>query len=389
VLVRVVGRQIEVRATTDPGEGEASSMDFTYDAEQEALRDVARQAMDREVGGALLRQMADDPDGVDAALWAKLVDLGWTGLVLPVEVGGAGGGLAELCIVLYETGRAPLPGPFFSSAVFATLAARALGADDLLADLAAGRTRGTVALHESGHGDPLKTVRTRARRRGAGWVLDGLKPLVLDGHTADWVIVVAGTEQGRRSFLVREPAAEPVPTLDPLRKAARLVLDETPCVPIGPGGNQASLWRRIMDDASVALASETLGTADRALELAIGYTKERVVFDRPVASFQVVKHKIVDMFHQVEMARVAVQFAAWASDADDDRRQRAAAMAAGYTTEAAIKVTAEDIQLHGGVGFTWASDAHFLFKRAKQNDVLLGGHATHRKRLAAMLVDTA
>jgi alkylation response protein AidB-like acyl-CoA dehydrogenase len=144
-----------------------------------------------------------------------------------------------------------------------------------------------------------------------------------------------------------------------------------------------------MDDTAVALASETLGTADRALELAIAYTKERVVFDRPVASFQVVKHKIVDMFHLVEMARVAVQFAAWASDAEDPARQRAAAMAAGYTTEAAVKVTGEDIQLHGGVGFTWANDAHFLFKRAKQNDVLLGGHATHRKRLAAMLVDTA
>ncbi|HUY67352.1 MAG TPA: acyl-CoA dehydrogenase family protein [Acidimicrobiales bacterium] len=364
-------------------------MDFTYDAEQEALADVARQAMDREVGSALVRRMADDPDGVDAALWQKLVDLGWTGLVIPVGSGGAGAGLAELCIVLHETGRVPLPGPFFSSGVLATLAARALEADELLADLAAGRTRGTVALHESGHGDPLDTVRTRARRRGAGWVLDGLKPLVLDGHTADWAIVVAGTEQGRRAFLVEKPDGEPVPALDPLRKVARLDLHDRPCVPIGPAGNQAPIWRRIVDDTSVALAAETLGVADRALELAIGYTKERVVFDRPVASFQVVKHKIVDMFHQVEMARVAVQFAAWASDAEDPARQRAAAMAAGYTTEAAVKVTGEDIQLHGGVGFTWANDAHFLFKRAKQNDVLLGGHATHRKRLAAMLVDTA
>jgi len=139
----------------------------------------------------------------------------------------------------------------------------------------------------------------------------------------------------------------------------------------------------------VALAAETLGTADRALALAIDYTKERVVFDRPVASFQVVKHKIVDMFHQIEMARVAVQFAAWASDAEASERQRAAAMATAYTSEAAVKVTGEAIQLHGGVGFTWACDAHFLFKRAKQNDVLIGGHAGQRKRLATMLIDTA
>jgi alkylation response protein AidB-like acyl-CoA dehydrogenase len=364
-------------------------MDFTYDAEQEALADVARRAMDREVGGELLRRLADDPVGHDEHLWSTLVELGWTGLVIPESFGGAGGGLVDLCIVLPETGRVPLPGPFFSSAVFATLAARALGADELLADLVSGRSRGTVALHEFGHGDPLSTVHTRARRRGAGWVLDGLKPLVLDGHTADWAIVVAGTEEGRRAFLVEEPGGTAVPALDPTRKVARLDFDERPCRPIGPAGNQASVWRRIMDDTSVALASETLGTADRALELAIDYTKERVVFDRPVASFQVAKHKIVDMFHVVEMARVAVQFAAWASDADDPRRERAAAMAAGYTSEAAVKVTGEDIQLHGGVGFTWANDAHFLFKRAKQNDVWLGGHASHRMRLAHLLVDTA
>ncbi len=361
-------------------------MDFTYDAEQEALRDVARQAMDDEVGGELVRRMADDTDGFDAGLWKKLVDLGWTGLILPESSGGAGAGLAELCIVLYETGRVPLPGPFFSSAVFATLAARALGAEDLLADLAAGSTRGTVAVHESGHGDPLATIGTRARRKGAKWVLDGVKPLVLDGHTADWVIVLAGTELGRRAFLVEQPDGEPVPTLDPLRKAARLDLHERPCTPIGPTGSQSPIWRRIMDDTAVAMASETLGAADRALELAIAYSKERVVFDQPVASFQVAKHKIVDMFHLVEMARVGVQFAAWASDAEDPQRERAAAMAAGYTGEAAVKVTGEDIQLHGGVGFTWANDAHFLFKRAKQNDVLLGGSASHRKRLANMMI---
>jgi alkylation response protein AidB-like acyl-CoA dehydrogenase len=363
-------------------------MDFTYDAEQEALRDVARQAMDREVGGARLREMADDPDGIDPGLWTTLVELGWTGLVISEAFGGAAAGLSDLCIVLAETGRVPLPGPFLSSAVMATLAAKALGADDLLEDLSAGRTRGTVALHEFGHGDPLANVRTRARRRGATWVLDGLKPLVLDGHTADWAIVVAGTEEGRRSFLVENPDGEPVPALDPTRKVARLELQDRPCVPVGPVGNQAAIWHRVMDDVSVALAAETLGTADRALALAIGYTTERVVFDQPVASFQVVKHKIVDMFHQVEMARVAVQFAAWASDAEDPQRQRAAAMAAGYTAEAAIKVTGEAIQLHGGVGFTWANDAHFLFKRAKQNDVLMGGHASQRKRLGALLLDT-
>jgi hypothetical protein len=137
-------------------------MDFTYDAEQEALGDVARQAMDREVGGARLRQMADDPDGIDADLWTTLVDLGWTGLVIPEAFGGAGGGLSDLSIVLNETGRVPLPGPFFSSAVMATLAAKALGADSLLADLSTGRTV-SVTPHEEA------LARARARQKDQGW----------------------------------------------------------------------------------------------------------------------------------------------------------------------------------------------------------------------------
>lgn len=365
------------------------AVDFTFSPEQETLRDVARQAMERTADGDLVRRLADDVDGVDDRLWRALVELGWTGLLVPEALGGAGAGLAEMSIVLTEMGRVPLPGPFFSSAVLATVAARALGAEDLLSALAAGRTRGTVALHEPGHGDPLHAIATRARRKGGTWVLDGVKPLVLDGHTAEWAIVVAGTEEGRRAFVVEQPEASPVPALDPTRKLARIELHEQRCEPVGPPGNQSRLWRRVLDDVSVAAASELLGVADRALELAIGYTKERTVFDRPVASFQVAKHKMVDMFHLVEMARVGVQFAAWTSDAEDPQRERAAAMAAGYAAEAAVQVTGDNIQLHGGVGFTWEDDAHFLFKRAKQNDVLIGGNASQRKRVASLLVDTA
>ncbi|HMD46120.1 MAG TPA: acyl-CoA dehydrogenase family protein [Acidimicrobiales bacterium] len=364
-------------------------MDFTFDEDQIALQGVARQALEREVDGALVRRLADDPVGVDDGLWGRLVDLGWTGLLIPASAGGAGAGLLETCIVVEQMGRIPFPGPFFSSAVYATLAARALGADELLPALAAGERRGTVALHELGHGDPLGTVRARARRKGADWVVSGLKPLVLDGHSADWVIVVARTEEGIRSFLYEHPVAQAVPTLDPLRKAARLELDEHPMVPIGPPGNQGALWRRVLDDTAVALASETVGVADRALELAIGYTSGREVFGRPIATFQVAKHKMVDMFHLLEMGRVGAQYAAWASDVESPDRERAAAMAAGYCAEAGVKVTGDDIQLHGGVGFTWSNDSHFLFKRAKMNEVLFGGVSFERARLAHMLLEPA
>jgi alkylation response protein AidB-like acyl-CoA dehydrogenase len=364
-------------------------VDFTYDAEQLALQDVARTALARQCDPATLRELAEDPTGTTVALWHTLVDLGWTGLLVPEAQGGTGTGLLEMCIVVEQMGRIPLPGPFFSSSVAATLAARALGATDLLGDLASGARRGTIALGEQGHGDPLSTVRTRARRKAAQWVLNGEKPFVLDGHSADWAIVVARSEEGVRSYLLESPEAELVPSLDPTRKLARLVLDDTPVVPLGPGGSQAALWQRVQDDIAVALAAETVGAADRALAEAIAYTSERIVFDRPVATYQTVRHRLVEMFQQVEMARAGVQFAAWASDTESPERAQSAAMAAGYAAEAGVRVTGDDIQLHGGVGFTWSNDAHFLFKRVKQNDVLSGGAASFRHRLASLFIESA
>jgi len=356
-------------------------VDFTFDAEQVALQDVARRAMD-ELGPGELRSLADDPDGFSDGQWDHLVALGWTDLLSP----DSGAGLLELCIVLEQMGRVPLPGPFFSSAVLATLAARALGADNLLAGLASGEQRGTVALHEQGHGHPIGTVRARARRKGAGWVVSGVKPVVVDGHTADWAIVVALAEDGVRSFLLRGPRAEAVPNLDPTRKLARLVLDEEPVEPLGPPGDQNALWRGVLDDVSVALAAELVGVCDRALSEAVEYAKDRVVFDRPIASFQSVKHRIVEMYQSLELARAGVHFAAWASDTAAPERPRAAAMAAAYTAEAAVRLTGDNIQVHGGTGFTWANDAHFLFKRAKQNEVLMGGTGHQWHQLAGELI---
>ncbi len=357
-------------------------MDFTFDAEQLALQDVARRAMG-EVGADTVRELADDPSGLSADLWDRWVAMGWTGMLVP----GEGAGLLEMGIILEQMGRVPLPGPFFSSAVMATLAADALGATELFDGLASGRQRGTVALHEQGHGHPLGTVRARARRKGSGWVVSGSKPVVVDGHTADWAIVVALAEEGIRSFLLPAPKAEAVPALDPTRKLARLVLQEEPVEPLGPVGDQAPLWRRVLDDVSVGLAAELVGVADRSLEEAVEYAKVRVVFDRPIASFQSVKHRIVDMYHALEMARAGVHFAAWAADTDAPERSRAATMAGAYASEAAVRVTGDNIQVHGGVGFTWANDAHFLFKRAKQNEVLMGGSGHQWHRLADLLVD--
>ena len=364
-------------------------MDFTFSDEQDALRDAVRSFLGNEAPSAYVRAMADDERGFTDELWRKIADVGWPGLLVPEEHGGLGLGLVDMDVVLEEMGRLPFPGPFFSSAVLATLAARRLDAGDLLAPLASGTLRGTVALEESGHGDPVDRIRTRARRKGATWMLNGQKPLVLDGHTADWVIVAARTEEGIGSFLIQAPHAEAVPTLDPTRKAARLVLDDTAAEPVGPLGDHTAIWRRVVDDVGVMLAAELVGACDAAVELAVEYAKVRVQFDRPIASFQAIRHKAVDMLHRLELSRVGTHYAAWTSDVDDPAREHAAAMAKGFVGEAAVFVSGEDIQIHGGVGFTWDCDAHLYYKRAKQNDLMFGYQGQQRRRLADLVLDPA
>jgi alkylation response protein AidB-like acyl-CoA dehydrogenase len=230
-------------------------------------------------------------------------------------------------------------------------------------------------------------VRSRAKPDGDGYVLSGAKPVVLDGGSADWALVVAEDDDGLGTFLLDAPAGQPVPGLDVTRKLARLELDGRRARRVGPAGDQRVLWQRVLDDVDVALCAELVGTAERALELAVEYAKVRVQFDRPIATFQAIKHKAADMLHHLELARVGTHYAAWASDTGSPERERAAAMAKGYAGEAAVDVTAECIQIHGGVGFTWDVDAHLLYRRAKQDDLLFGSQGYQRRRLAALLID--
>ncbi|MCU1448566.1 MAG: Acyl-CoA dehydrogenase [Acidimicrobiales bacterium] len=361
-------------------------MDFTFSQEQDALRDAVRTTLAAEAPSAYVRRMIDDEAGVSPELWSKLADLGWLGLLVPEEHGGLGLGLVDVVVVQEEMGKLPFPGPYFSSAVFATVAARRLGLAEVLADLASGARRGTVALEELGHGDPVARVRATATERGESWVLDGLKPAVLDGHTADWAIVAARTDEGLGSFFLEKPGAEVVPSLDVTRKMTRLELAQRPATRVGPAGDHTAIWQRIADDAAVALCAETVGVCERALQLGVDYAKQRVQFGRPIASFQAIKHKTVDMLHGTELARVGTHYAAWTSDVDDPQREASAAMAKGYVGEAAVFVTAEDIQIHGGVGFTWDADPHLFYRRAKANDVMLGQQAWQRQRLADIVL---
>jgi alkylation response protein AidB-like acyl-CoA dehydrogenase len=362
-------------------------MDFAFSSEQDDFRQAVRTTLAAEAPSAYVRAMMEDPVGVAPELWATMADLGWLGVLVPEGAGGLGLGLVDLVVLQEELGALPFPGPFLSSAVLATLAAVRLGADDLLADLAAGHRRGTVAVEEAGFGAPLDTIKARATTAGGGGlVLEGTKPVVLDGATAHFALVVAGDDDGLATFVLEEPAGDPVPALDVTRKVARLSLDGRTATRVGPAGDQTALWARILDDLSIAVCAELVGTAERALHLAVEYAKVRVQFDRPIATFQVIKHKAADMLHRLELARVGTHYAAWTSDVDDPEREKAAAMCKGFVAEAADFVTAECIQVHGGIGFTWDIDAHLLYRRAKQDDVLFGAQGYQRQRLADLIL---
>lgn len=375
-------------------------MDFTFSPEQEALRQAVRSFVEREGGRQLVRGAIDDDAGgaglLPDAVWRRIVEGGWVGLLVPEEQGGLGLGLVDLVVVQEELARHAVPGPFLSSAVQATLAARQLGEAGLLEGLAAGSSRGALGLEELGGGDPLARVVTRARPAGGaadgsegGWLLDGLKPVVLDGDTADWALVVARSDEGLAAYLVERPDAQPVPGLDVTSRLARLELRGRRARRVGPPGDQTAMLQRVVDDIAVALCADTVGASEAALAMAVDYAKARVQFNRPIGSFQAIRHKIVDMLHNLELARVATHYAAWASDTDAADRELAVAMAKGFVGEAAIMITAENIQVHGGVGFTWDLDCHLHYRRVKQNDVLFGQGAWHRQRVADLVLGGA
>ncbi len=365
-------------------------MDFTFSREQDDLRDAVRRTLAAEAPHDYVRRMFDDEVGVTRELWEKLSELGWVGVLVPEDRGGLGLGLVDMVVIQEEMGKLPFPGPFLSSAVMATLAAVRFGADDLLGDMAAGRTRGTVALEELGHGDPVDRVRATATRSDdQSWILEGSKSLVLDGHSADFAIVAARSEDGLGAYLLEEPRGELVPAWDLTRKVARVELGGRPARRLGGDGDLTPVWRRVVDDSLVAICAELVGVCEAAIDLAVEYAKNRVQFDRPIATFQVIKHKTVDMLQRLELSRVGTHYAAWASDTDDPQRELAAAMCKGYVGEAANFVTAEDIQVHGGMGFTWDVDAHVYYRRAKQDDLMLGYQGYQRHRLADLVLGPA
>ncbi|WP_405671740.1 acyl-CoA dehydrogenase family protein [Streptomyces sp. NBC_01530] len=383
-------------------------MDAGFTAEQGEIRRTLRELLRKRCGPEELRAALDTPAGHDPALWNALADqLGLPGLALPEAYGGAGCSVTELALAAEETGRALAPSPFLATAVLAAPVILALGADAqraaLLPRIAAGSLTAALAvpgaalatalaLNGTGEGDWAGGGRAggvQARRAGDGWRLFGQVDQVLDGHSAELLVIAAHTGGFARSrtllFLVTGEATGLVrvrqTALDATRPQGRVQLRDVEAQLLGAESAESfdvlGAFAAFGDRAAAVLACEAVGAADRALEGTVEYVKQREQFGRAIGSFQAVKHRLADVYVQVQAARSAAYYAAWAAA----HGERAGGLALAQALEALRAAAAEAIQLHGGIGFTWEHEAHLYFKRAAGDELLFG--PAHRLRAHA------
>jgi alkylation response protein AidB-like acyl-CoA dehydrogenase len=363
-------------------------------AEQDELRDSVRRFLADRAPLSRVRELMETEDGIDRAVWEQAgAQLGLLGLAIPEEYGGGGFTFAEQAIVIEELGAALYGGPYLASAVLAATALLASPDEgarrDLLPAIASGETIATLAFTEDdGSWDP-GAIRLSAVKAGDGWRLDGHKSFVLDGGSAGLILVLAVADGGLSLFAVEAGALglrrTVLPTLDQTRKLARLEFDGVPGRLIGSPGDAAAVMDRVLDVAAIALAAEQLGGAQRALDMAVEYSKVRHQFGRPIGSFQTLKHRMADLLLEVESLRSAVIYAAAAVADGSAEVPVLASLVKAYASDTYFHAAAENIQIHGGIGFTWEHDAHLYFKRAKSSELFLGDASYHRERLATRI----
>lgn len=359
--------------------------------DQELIRSTARQFIDDRIDSDRVRELMMSDEGFDAGLWKEMADLGWTGLAISEDHGGAGLGRVELGVLLEEMGRRVTPGPFFASAVLATTAIQELANPavqaELLPGLAAGEIIATLALFEDPRGWRWQSPATLAVEDGSAWKVNGRKRGVLDALLADRVLVTAATDHGVGVFVVdtedSRVGIEREPALDPTRRQATVTLDGARAVRLGEADASAGL-RRTIQLATVALAAEQVGGAQRCMEMSVEYAKTRHQFGRPIGSFQAIKHRCANMLMRVEHARSAAHYASRVTT-DSDELAVAAPLAGSVSSEAYLWVAGENIQVHGGIGFTWEHDAHIYLKRAKASSLLLGSPRHQRDLLGGAI----
>jgi hypothetical protein len=366
-------------------------MNFVFTEEQDELRKAVNRFLAEKSPETEVRRLMETDEGYDASVWTQMAEqLGLQSLAIPEEFGGSGFTFVELSIVLEEMGAALLCAPFFSTVVLAANAILESGDDaakaEYLPGIADGSTIATLALAEDNGRPELSAVTCAASAADGGYVLNGHKNYVIDGHLANVIIVAAVTDKGLSLFAVAGDAAgltkTQLPTMDQTRKQARLEFANTPARLIGADGGALAGLTKTLDLVAVGLAAEQVGGAQRCLDASVDYAKNRIQFGRPIGSFQAIKHKCADMLLEVESAKSAAYYASFAAAEDSDELPVVASLAKSYCSEAYFHAAAENIQIHGGIGFTWEHPAHLYFKRAKSSELLFGDPTYHREQLA-------
>jgi alkylation response protein AidB-like acyl-CoA dehydrogenase len=371
-------------------------MDFGFNEEQEMLRQSARNLLEKECPSTLVRKLMDDERGYERGLWKQIADLGWTGLVIPEEYGGAGLSYVDLVLVVEEMGRVVLPSPFIWTVMVAEALKRGgsqAQKQTLLPKIAAGDLIATPAWLESAASWNPDGITLAAPQNGSEFTLDGTKLFVNDGNIADCLLVAARTSgsggDGVTLFALDTRRAgiqiTPLKTMDQTRKLSEVKfagVKATAADVVGEVGKGWGLLAYMIDRGKVMLAAEMMGGAQRVLEMTVDYAKVRVQFGRPIGSFQAVQHKCANMMIDVEGAKSAVYYASWAVSNEVAEAPVAAALAKAAASDAFRRVSADGIQVHGGIGFTWDHDMHLYFKRAKSSEFTFGD-ATYNRELIA------
>lgn len=361
-------------------------------SELDDLRGVVRAYLTATSPSETVRELMETETGYDEVSWRQMAgELGLHGIAVPERWGGAGAGVGELAVVFEEMGRALLCSPFYATVALATQAVLASGDDEaverFVPEFIDGSRTATLILNgRLGAWDP-DGVTLRADRDGTRFRIRGEAPLVIDGHTADVVLAPALTEAGISLFAVHAASEglrrTPLAGLDRTRKVARAQFDSAPAELIGPDGGAASFLAHTSDLALIALTAEQVGAAQRCLDMAVDYARNRIQFGRPIGSFQAVKHRCADMLVQVEGARSAQSHAAEVAGTDD--LPTAASVAKMVCSEAFLQVALDNMRIHGGIGFTWEHDAHLFVRRAKVTQLIFGDPDYHAQRLATLV----
>jgi len=366
------------------------AMNFDFSADQKALREQARKFLGEHASSTRVRRILEGAAPYDAELWKGMGEMGWLGTAIPETHGGAGFGYLELCVIAEELGRSLAPTPFASTIYLAAEALRIAGSEAQkkrwLPRIAQGEAIGCLALSEGAQVTTPGNLATRAE----GARLTGAKVPVMDGDVADFAVVLAAQSAGRAGLYIVELAGPGVrraslPTVDPTRSHARIAFEGAAAEPLGAAGQGWPLVERLLDRAAVLVAFEQVGGAQAALDMAREYAMGRFAFGRQIASFQAIKHKLADMYVGIELARSNAYYGAWALSKDAPELGVAAAAARVAASEAYYQAAKENIQVHGGMGFTWEFDCHLHYRRAKLTGLMLGSARRWKELLVTRL----